>query len=346
MSKINHPSVLSVIRAHNVSAFPFYALAPTEIELLSVDLNKATPVLITRETVRATQSAAKTPEAKRGLSNIQQLDFARLPAETGALLIAGNVLVTKGTSLEICNEEPFSAAHKSFVENFANAGGYYQLAERYVMNLLNGSILFRNRIGFNVRAAVECENVRVEVPESGLKSGLRLSLSDIQDSDIRAKAEAVVSIYADALSGKRGPVKLEVRAYAEFGVEQEVYPSQEFVQNQADGQGRVLAQAARQDKLPQAAFHGRKVGNALRSIDTWYPGAFKALPVEPYGVDQNAQAHLRKTKSDFYALVVKLPEFTEQLARGVIGDEALFVAAVFARGGVFSKKSEKAESEE
>lgn len=342
MSKLSHPSLLSVIRSHNVSAFPFFGVKPTADRLFSLSSEALHPVLVTRETVRGTQAAAATAEAKRGVPNVQAVDFARLPAGTGALLIEGNVLVTNhGTVLETCNEATFAQAHAEFIGAFGAAGGVRLLAERYVMNLLNGSILFRNRIGLNIRCAVQADGIEVELAEHAIQPGVRLSLSDIVDESVRVSAERLVDAYASALRGDRSPLLLKVRAYAEMDVEQEVYPSQEFVQDQDKGQGRCLARAARQDGLAQTAFHGRKVGNALRTIDTWYPNALKALPVEPFGVDQSAQAALRGGKTDFYNLMLRMPELTQTLRDGAVTDEALFVAAVFVRGGVFSKSSKK-----
>jgi len=275
------------------------------------------------------------------------MDFARLPANTGAMLISGSVLVTAHSrKLEISNEAWFTKAHQEFITAFAREEGYDVLAERYVMNMLNGSILFRNRIGFGVRCALSCEGTIVEVAESDLQAGYRLSLADIIDPAIRESVRSVVAVYAKALSGERGPLVIQLRAYVEMGVEQDVYPSQEFAEeskSKEEGKiSRVLAQALRSDGIRQAAFHGRKISNAIRTIDTWYPNASKALPIEPYAVDQSAQNYLRTAKVDFYAYMMQLPVLTAELNEGNLSDAALFTAACFIRGGVFSKAKTKA----
>jgi CRISPR-associated protein Csy3 len=341
MAKLTHPTMLSCVRAHNVSVFPFWGVPSTQRPLFDLDLAALPPVVVTRETVRGTQSAASTPVTKRATANVQAIDIAVLPPGCGGLLIQGNVLVTaKALSLETVNAPDFSAAHRAFLDAFVEAGGMLQLADRYVMNLLNGAILFRNRIGQGLRCALQAEDLSVELCEQHLALSGALSSEHITDELVRAQARLVSRQWAGALSGERGPLRVTVRAYVEVGEGQEVFPSQEFATSQSQGQGRVLARAARTDGIAQAALHGRKVANALRTIDTWYPGAYRALPVEPYGVDQAAQATLRGKGHDFYSLMLAMPDMTRQLERGEVSADALFTAAVFLRGGVFSKKAE------
>lgn len=351
MSKLKHPTILSAIRSMSASAAPFFGVKSSKAPLFELEAAaEKNPVAVVREMIRGTQAAAATAEAKRGVPNIQRIDMAMLPSGTDALLVKANVLITgRAMTLETVNDSEFSKAHTEFMQLVAETGGIRQLAERFVMNALNGSILFRNRIGANVRCAVRISDVgQVEVREDQLAPGLRLSLSDILDEKVRGDTACLVDAVAGALANKRAAVTLDVRAYVEMGEGQEVFPSQEMVMNQAEGEGRILARMPRNDGLQQAALHGRKVLCAIKMVDTWYgKDVLKALPIEPYGVDQAAQQALRSGKSDFYSLMVSMPQLIEELRKGVVSDETLFVAAVFMRGGVFSKKEkEKAEKDE
>ena len=86
-----------------------------------------------------------------------------------------------------------------------------------------------------------------------------------------------------------------------------------------------------------AAIHSQKIGNALRTIDTWYPGADENGPiaVEPYGsvTTQGKAWRQPKAKMDFYTLLDgwivddKVPPVEQQH----------FVVATLIRGGVFGK---------
>lgn len=92
-----------------------------------------------------------------------------------------------------------------------------------------------------------------------------------------------------------------------------------------------------------AALHSQKVGNALRTIDTWYPDATELglgpIAVEPYGsVTSRGKAYRQpKVKMDFYTLLDnwvvkgKAPEEVEQQH---------YVMATLIRGGVFGEKGE------
>ncbi|MCK7574621.1 MAG: type I-F CRISPR-associated protein Csy3 [Chromatiales bacterium] len=129
-------------------------------------------------------------------------------------------------------------------------------------------------------------------------------------------------------------VLLEVIAFARVGDGQEVYPSQELILDKGDKKGQKSKTLYSVGGV--AAMHSQKIGNALRTIDTWYPDAGEGLgpiAVEPYGsVTSQGKAYRQpKQKADFYTL----------LDRWVLKDEvpALeqqhYVMANLIRGGVF-----------
>jgi len=86
-----------------------------------------------------------------------------------------------------------------------------------------------------------------------------------------------------------------------------------------------------------AGMHSQKIGNALRTIDTWHSEAENLGPiaVEPYGsVTTHGRAYRQpKDKLDFYTL----------LDRWALRDEVPpveqqhFVMAMLVRGGVFGE---------
>lgn len=84
-----------------------------------------------------------------------------------------------------------------------------------------------------------------------------------------------------------------------------------------------------------AAIHSQKIGNALRTIDTWYPEADTNGPiaVEPYGsvTTQGKAYRTPRDKTDFYTLLDNwlLKDQEPPLA------QRHFVMAVLVRGGVF-----------
>ncbi|WP_181443708.1 type I-F CRISPR-associated protein Cas7f/Csy3, partial [Legionella pneumophila] len=90
-----------------------------------------------------------------------------------------------------------------------------------------------------------------------------------------------------------------------------------------------------------AAMHSQKIGNALRTIDTWYPefsdpvSSAGPIAIEPYGAVTNLGKAFRTPadKQDFYT-------FFDTWARGGelsrVEDEH-YMMAVLVRGGVFGE---------
>ncbi len=74
---------------------------------------------------------------------------------------------------------------------------------------------------------------------------------------------------------------VRVDAFVRLGQGQEVFPSQELILDK----GRADKSKVLYDVQKTAAIHSQKIGNALRTIDTWYSEADKIGPiaVEPYG---------------------------------------------------------------
>lgn len=211
-----------------------------------------------------------------------------------------------------------------------------ELARRYACNLANGRFLWRNRLA--------AEQVRVEVRHlvKGAEAGrwgfdaFALPMNDfvLPETD-REALEELAEVIADGLAEPTGGYRLlEVTAFARMGSGQEVFPSQELILDRGSrGKSKTLYAVN-----GVAGMHSQKIGNALRTIDTWYPAAVDPIAVEPYGSVTSLGTAYRqpKEKSDFYSLLDgwmlkdKTPE----------ADDRHFVMATFIRGGVFGS-SEK-----
>lgn len=142
---------------------------------------------------------------------------------------------------------------------------------------------------------------------------------------------------AAALANSEGALLLEITTYAQLGQSQEVYPSEELVLDKGKGdKSKILYHVN-----GHAAMHSQKIGNALRSIDTWYPdyndevNSAGAIAIEPYGAVTNLGRAYRtpSDKQDFYTHFDKWAR-GEKLAR--LEDEH-YVMAVLVRGGVFGE---------
>ena len=90
-----------------------------------------------------------------------------------------------------------------------------------------------------------------------------------------------------------------------------------------------------------AAMHNVKIGNAIRTIDTWYPRYVEEkqpIAIEPFGaVTQRGDAYRKnKKEGDLYSLMVDWINDED-----LTDDQKSYVTANLIRGGVFSKKSDK-----
>jgi CRISPR-associated protein Csy3 len=138
-------------------------------------------------------------------------------------------------------------------------------------------------------------------------------------------------LIAQGLAGQ-SHVLLQVTAFARIGAGQEVYPSQELILDKASsGKSKTLYVVS-----GVAGMHSQKLGNALRTIDTWHPDVAELGPiaVEPYGSVTTLGRACRRPvpdKLDFYNLLDgwmlkdKVPA----------PDQQHFVMATLIRGGVF-----------
>ena len=130
---------------------------------------------------------------------------------------------------------------------------------------------------------------------------------------------------------------MDINAYAQVGKAQDVYPSEELVldkNNSKTGKSKILYQIN-----DVAGMHSQKIGNALRTIDTWYPDYDEAnigpIAIEPYGAVTNLGTAYRnpKAKADFFTL---FDTFATGETLENKNDEH-YVMAVLVRGGVFGE---------
>ncbi len=150
---------------------------------------------------------------------------------------------------------------------------------------------------------------------------------DAHTSDI----EKLSMLIESGLSGTQH-VLLGVTAYVRIGAGQEVFPSQELILDR--GRGDKSKTLYHVDDV--AGMHSQKIGNALRTIDTWYPdaGALGPIAVEPYGsVTTQGKAYRRPSdnKQDFYSLLDNWI-LKDQVP---VVEQQHFVMATLIRGGVF-----------
>jgi CRISPR-associated protein Csy3 len=261
--------------------------------------------------------------------NPQTVDVATLPPEADTLQARFTVRVLSGAGVpSACNSAAYQQKLKTVV--------------RYASNLANGRFLWRNRVGAEM----------VEVQVRHLQDGQAVSTWTFNALDFSMRnfdapaastsdVAALAKVIEQGLSGQQYAL-LEVTAFARVGAGQEVFPSQELILDKGSstaGQKSktlyVVGKTTKQEGA--AAIHSQKLGNAIRTVDTWYPdeGGLGPIAVEPYGsVTSQGKAYRQpKEKQDFYTLldgwVIK-----DQVPAV---DQQHYVMANLIRGGVFGE---------
>ncbi len=310
--------------------------------------DKATPLKLLEKSVRGTISnrLKKAMEAIRAKldaevekPNLQRVDSCSLGVDQDTLKLHFTLKVLSNVQQpSACNNEAFHETYNAAAEKYIEQEKFTELARRYATNIANARFLWRNRVGAeNIEVVVKQRNKDGE--QTWTFDASKMSLRDFEGNDgqISALAEKI----AQALSGEKPYLLLEIDAYAQVGGGQEVYPSEELVLdkgNSKSGKSKILYHI---DNI--AGMHSQKVGNALRCIDTWYPDYATVMTgpiaIEIYGAVTNLGVAYRnpKNKADFYTLFDKFA-CGEPLSSK---EEEHYVMAVLVRGGVFGESGKE-----
>ena len=301
------------------------------------------PIAVREKSVRGT--ASHRPKSKGGADpakldmkfespNPQLVDVATLPAAADTLKVIFTLRVLGGAGTpSACNNADYQTKLLNTVKGYVSAQGFGELARRYACNLANGRFLWRNRVGAEQVEVQIAQLVQGQPAKTWTFDALQLSTRHFETSDNNATATALAELgelIAHGLAGQ-SHVLLAVTAFARLGAGQEVFPSQELILDKdSSKKSKTLYVVA-----GVAGIHSQKLGNALRTIDTWHREAAELGPiaVEPYGSVTTLGKAFRHPvdKLDFYSLLDgwllkdRVPPTEQQH----------FVMATLVRGGVF-----------
>ncbi|ADH86220.1 type I-F CRISPR-associated protein Csy3 [Desulfurivibrio alkaliphilus] len=267
--------------------------------------------------------------------NLQRVDVAALPFDADTLRVSFSLRVLgKIDQPSACNDSAYQEALATVIKSYADNHGLADLAHRYATNIANARFLWRNRVGAE-QVEVRVRHIKdQQTMKEWIFSASQYELRDFANSG--GELAEMAEVIRQGLAGESFSFLL-IEAYALIGAGQEVFPSQELVLD-SGGNSRKSKTLYQVDGV--AALHSQKIGNALRTIDTWHPEADEIGPiaVEPYGsVTNRGKAYRQpKEKMDFYNLLDswviknKVPPVEQQH----------YVIATLIRGGVFGEKSD------
>jgi len=281
----------------------------------------------------AIQSDPALLDAEVQKPNLQHVDVAALPFNADTLKLSFTLRVLDNLDHpSACNDPNYQEALAAIIRGYADEHSFKELAHRYATNLASGRFLWRNRVG------TEAVEVRIKqrenqaVTQQWIFSSEAFGLRDFDTST--DELQQLATVIQQGLQGETFAL-LEVEAFACLGTGQEVFPSQELVLDPGrdSKKSKTLYQV---DGV--AAMHSQKIGNALRTIDTWYPqaGELGPIAIEPFGAVTNRGKAYRqpKDKLDFYTLL------DGWILKGNVppAEQQHYVMAILIRGGVFGGK--------
>ena len=266
--------------------------------------------------------------------NLQRVDSCALGEDQDTLKLHFTLKVLSGVQTpSACNNKAFNETYSQAANDYIAAEGFKELAKRYAINIANARFLWRNRVG--------AEHIEVQVKKLNLDSeknwtfdAVKIGLRDFETTT--TDIDELATEIAKALSGEEDFLLLEIKAFAQIGFAQDVYPSEELVLDKSTAKDKKSKILYHINNI--AGVHSQKIGNALRTIDTWYPAYPETqiqIAVEPYGAVTNLGTAYRnpKAKADFFTLF-------DRFACGETLDkkeDEHYVMAVLVRGGVFGE---------
>ena len=265
---------------------------------------------------------------KMAKPNLSWGDDASLDHSHDTLKLSFSLRLVSGIQRpSVCNKADFEGRYKDTISKYVSSH-LQELAGRYAHNIANGRFLWRNRLG--------AQSIKVVVAHQTLEDELSFDAYDYslkETSSDNPQVEELTKLIKAGLSGDAS-VLIDITAYVKLGNGQRVWPSQEMVLNSPKGEkSRHLFSLS-----GVAAMHSEKIGNALRTIDDWYPEFSETqspIAIEAYGsVTQRGVAY-RSTKNDFKTLLLKWLSADDE---STISDtDKHFVVAMLIRGGVFGE---------
>lgn len=297
------------------------------------------PVTVSSRSLRTTMSNRQKPALMKDRekmnteiikANLQETEISYLSMDCDTLVAKTSVKIMPFSATpNTCNSSTFSEKLKVITKAYTEKHGFNELASRYANNIANARWLWRNRIGAqHITVSVEC--VTDNDTETLVFDAKNLTIADFSSTD--ENVAKLAGLIAAALRNETF-LTLYVTAEAIIGYGHQVFPSEEMNIDD-DKRSKELFQT---DGV--AGLHSVKIGNALRTIDTWYKLGSDVMPisVETFGSVTSMGMAFRQPadKHDFYTL------FDDWMEKDIepSTDNQHYVMAMLIRGGIFGKSA-------
>ena len=319
-------------------------------------------IRVIRHGIRGINNHPKNGDA----ANIQRTESAKTSHNAIGLAVEFSLRTIPAADLLFsCSDPTYRAALEGFIKRYfaRDVLEFDEVCRRYARNILNGRWLWRNCV---------LGDTTVEARAAGKTfTGSGSRTRDFEDYTEHERALAADVLATGLLGEAHSAVAVTGRVMFGFKGEVEVFPSQNMVTNKPPGFARSLYKVdmiARRDMLAimgtarkdsdkagefcadmidmgRAALRDQKIGNAIRTIDTWYPGCDGTpIAIEPNGASLEKNVLFRDDKASG---AMKLLTLVDEMHPGEGFDpRAAYLIALLVRGGVFSEGAERGKNKE
>ncbi len=323
---------------------------------------KGEPLKISEKSVKGTISNRTTKAELNKYdiesANLQKVDHCSLGEGKNTLMLHFTLKVLGGLdNPSTCNDSDFEKNYRKKISASEVSNAIDELAKRYVINIANGRFLWRNRVGAEkIKIFVKqlSEDKKIEKDwtfYNAFEVGLGQDSFDYTDEQTQEISKRVADVLKSKYEENKSLI-LEVNAYCKIGLAQDVYPSEELIfgKTKRGEKNKTFYHTKKfvddsKETIRIAGMHSQKIGNAIRTIDTWYPtndkASTKPISIESYGSVTNKGTAYRekKTKKDFYSLFDKWSVSDENYKAEK--EDLQYIIAMLIRGGVFGKSDKK-----
>lgn len=347
MAKV--PSVLSFQRCLNITDGAMSSIInPGKDEQLK-------DIHVIRHGIRGVQGQRGATD----VNNVQTTESARTSLDANGLSVKFAIIpLDLRKSIFGCNDPSYRDSVGAFVEAVIGSASLAELSRRYARNVLNGRWLWRNRVISNSLSVNVTWNKGTEkVSSSGYG---RMNDFDTYTADETKLGEAIQSV----LSGesKHTAFTVEGRVLFDFVGAVEVFPSQNFTSGKPTGFARPLYKIepvsvnllrdlmnatpinfADTLTMGKAGLRDQKIGNAIRTVDTWYEAGrtdAKPIAIEPNGASLDEGKFFRATNGVF-GLLDNISDMATKArnTKDVADPDLMYLIAVLVRGGVYGESA-------
>ena len=287
-------------------------------------------------------------------------DICQLPYDASDLIIEFPIkYLPRSLTPYSCNNQEWTELLELMAQLYGEKGGYLYQAYCQMDALFQGLPFWRNNDAESMSLSII--NISDKTLPPYIFEGLPSSADRLSGTD-KSQFDQLIQSIAQALSGQRNKLRLRIIATLEKDILEEVYPSQEFIEQLPESQKEFLHRQKKYQKtrhyafyklgdIQQAMLHSTKIGAGLR-WDTWNK-AGKAVPVSAYGLDAKAHNAVRGrgSRQDFYSLLANIKEHIELLKSfdgDIFSEENVkilgnihFIMACLIKGGVYNRESTK-----